>query len=93
LAVVVLISPQSINQMREAIDAVENTSEYVRGEIARKKAIYNKDLAEMIRDEHNAYYQKVHDASLAYDDLALGGERELEKVRDSRVPSCPSAPI
>lgn len=69
--------------MKEAIDAVENTSDYMRGEIARKKAIHNKDMADLIRDEHSAYYQKALDSSLAYDDLALGGERDLEKVRDS----------
>lgn len=67
--------------MKEAIDAVEDTSEYVKGEIARKKAIYNKDVAELIGDEHDAYRQKVLDCALAYDDLALGGERDLEKVR------------
>ena len=69
--------------MKEAIDATENTSEYVKGEIARKKAIHNKDMAELIEDEHDAYYQKVLDSSYAYDDLALGGERDLEKVRES----------
>lgn len=66
--------------MREAVDAVENTSDYVRGEIARKKAIHNKDMADLIKDEHSAYHQKVLDSALAYDDLALGGERDLEKV-------------
>jgi len=74
-----------INQMREAIDTVEDTSDYVREEIARKKAIHNKDMGELIRDEHSAYYQKVLDSSLAYDDLALGGERDLEKVCETSV--------
>jgi hypothetical protein len=77
-----LIFSQRVKQMKVAIDGVENTSEYVRGEIARKKAIHNKDMADLISDEHSAYYQKVLDSSLAYDDVALGGERELEKVRE-----------
>lgn len=68
--------------MQEAIDAAENTSDYVKGEIARKKTIHNKDMADLIRDEHNAYYQKALDSSRAYDDLALRGERDLEKVRE-----------
>lgn len=72
-----------INQMKEAIDAAENTSDYVRGEIKRKKTIHNKDMADLIRDEHHAYYQKALDSSLAYDDLALGGERDLEKLAAS----------
>jgi hypothetical protein len=66
--------------MKEATDAIENTSDYVKGEIARKKAIHNKDVTDLIRDEHCAYYQKALDSSLAYEDLALGGERDLEKV-------------
>lgn len=73
----------SIKEMKEAVDGVENTSDYVKGEIARKKAIHNKDMIELIKDEHNAYYQKVLDSSLAYDDLALGGERDLEKLATS----------
>lgn len=73
--------------MKEAIDAVENTSDYMRGEIARKKAIHNKDMVDLIRDEHNAYYQKVLDSSLAFDDLALGGERDLEKVCEFLPPA------
>lgn len=72
-----------INQMKQAIDAVENTSDYVRGEIARKKAIHNRDMADLIKDEHSAYDQKAIDSSLAYDDLALGGERDLEKLAAS----------
>lgn len=66
--------------MKQATAAVENTSDYVRGEIARKKAIHNKDVADLIRHEHNVYYQKVLDSSLAYDDLALHGEHDLERV-------------
>lgn len=77
--------------MREAVDAIEDTSDYTREEIARKKAIHNKDVADLIRDEHNTYYEKVRDYSLAYDDLALGGERDLEKVRERfYVASAPS---
>ena len=75
-----LIFSQSIKEMKAAVDAVENTSDYVKGEIARRKAIHNKDMADLIREEHAAYYQKVFDSSLAYDELALGGERDLEKV-------------
>ena len=71
--------------MKQATDAVENTSDYVRGEIARKKAIHTKDMADLISDEHSAYYQKVLDSALAYDDLALGGERDLEKVCESPI--------
>lgn len=71
--------------MKEAVDGVENTSDYMRGEIARKKAIRDKDMADMIRDEYSAYYHKVIDCSLAYDELALGGERDLEKVRQSSI--------
>ena len=67
--------------MKQAIAAVDGTSDYVKGEIARKKAIYNKDAVDLIKHEHSAYYQKVFDSSLAYDDLALHGERDLEKVR------------
>ena len=82
LVVVVLNFSQSIQQMKEATAVVENTSDYVREEIARKKAIHNKDVADLIRHEHSAYYQKALDSSLAYDDLALHDERGLEKVRD-----------
>lgn len=67
--------------MKEATAAVENTSEYVRSEIERRKAIHDKDVTDLIRQEHNAYYQKALDSSLAYDELALHGERDLEKVR------------
>ena len=66
--------------MKEAIEAVEDTSDYVRGEITRKKAIHNKDMADLIRDEHGTYYQKVTDYHHGYDELALGGEHDLEKV-------------
>lgn len=76
---------QSIEQMKEDTAAIENTSDYVRREIERKKAIHNKDVADLIRHEHSAYYQKVLDSSLAYDDLALHGERDLEKVRGSII--------
>jgi len=72
---------KSIEQMKKAIAAVDGTSDYVRGEIARKKAIHNKDVADLIKHEHGAYYQKVFDSSLAYDDLALHDDRGLEKVR------------
>ena len=72
---------KSIEQMKQAVAAVEGTSDYVRGEIARKKAIHNKDMADLIKHEHSAYYQKVFDSSLAYDDLALHDDRALEKVR------------
>ena len=71
---------QSIEQMKQATAAIENTSDYVRREIERKKEIHNKDVADLIQHEHSAYYQKVLDSSLAYDDLALHGERDLEKV-------------
>lgn len=74
---------QSIEQMKEDTAAIENTSDYVRREIERKKAIHNTDVTDLIRHEHSAYYQKVLDSSLAYDDLALHGERDLEKVRGS----------
>jgi len=67
--------------MKEATVAVENTSDYMRREIERRKAIHNKDMVDLIKHEHSAYYQKVLDSSLAYDDLALHGERDLEKVR------------
>ncbi|KAF9648471.1 hypothetical protein BDM02DRAFT_3187128 [Thelephora ganbajun] len=75
----------SIEHMRQATAAADNTSDYLRGEIARKKAIHNKDVADLIRQEHSAYYQKALDSSLAYDDLALGGERDLEKLAASTV--------
>lgn len=80
-AVVALNSSESIEQMKEATAAVENTSEYVRSEIERRKAIHDKDVADLIRQERDAYYQRALDSSLAYDDLALHGERDLEKVR------------
>ena len=67
--------------MKQATAAVEATSEYVRGEIARKKAVHNKDAAELIKQEHDAYYERAIDSSHAYDDLALHGERDLERVR------------
>ena len=67
--------------MKQATAATVITSDYVRGEIARKKGIHNKDAVELIRHEHGAYYQKALDSSLAYDDLALHDERDLEKVR------------
>jgi len=85
LAVVALNLSQSIEQMKQATAAVEGTSDYVRGEIVRKKAIYNKDAADLIRHEHGAYYQKAFDSSLAFDDLALRGERDLEKVRGPSI--------
>ena len=69
--------------MKAAVDAVENTSDYVKGEIARRKAIHNKDMADLIREEHAAYYQKVLDSSLAYDELALGGERDVGELSAS----------
>ena len=69
--------------MKQATATIENTSDYVRGEIERKKAIHKKDVMDLIRDEHNAYYQKALDSSLAYDDLALHGEPDLEKVREA----------
>jgi len=72
---------KSIEQMKQATAAIEGTSDYVRGEIARKKAIHNKDMADLIKHEHNVYYQKVFDSSLAYDDLALHDDHGLEKVR------------
>lgn len=91
LAMVALIVSRSVKQMREAIDAVENTSDYVRGEIARRKAIHNRDMTDLIKDEHDAYYQKVIDSSLAYDELALGGDNGLEKVGEpSHLASLPS---
>ena len=71
---------QSLEQMKQATAAIENTSGYVRSEIERKKAIHNKDVTDLIRHEHNAYYQKALDSFLAYDDLALHGERDLERV-------------
>ena len=67
--------------MKQATTAAEETSDYVEGEIARRRAIHNKDVADLIRDEHIAYYQKALDSCLVYDDLALHGERDLEKVR------------
>jgi len=67
--------------MKQTTAAVENTSDYVKGEIERKKAIHLKDMADLIRHEDNTYHQKALDSSLAYDDLALHGERELERVR------------
>lgn len=73
--------------MKEATAAVENTSDYMRREIERRKAIHNKDMVDLIKHEHSAYYQKVLDSSLAYDDLALHGERDLEKVRGLFTPS------
>ena len=81
MAVVVLNFPQSLEQMKQVIAATEITSDYVKGEIVRKRAIHDKDVADLIRHEHNAYYQKALDSSLAYDDLALHGERDLERVR------------
>lgn len=78
---------QSIEQMKQATDAVEDTSDYVRGEIARKKAIHSKDVVDLIKDEYKGYYQKAIDSSLAYDELALHGEKELEKV--CHTPCCP----
>jgi hypothetical protein len=42
--------------------------------------MHDKDVADLIRNGHNAYYKKVFDSSLAYDDLALHGEHDLEKV-------------
>jgi len=75
-----LNSSKSIEQMKQATAAVEGTSDYVRGEIARKKAIHNKDMADLIKHEHSAYYQKVLDSSLAYDDLALHDDHGLERV-------------
>lgn len=80
-AVAALNLSESLGQMKEATAAIENTSEYVRSEIERRKAIHDKDVAELVRQEHDGYYQKALDCSLAYDDLALHGERELEKVR------------
>jgi len=74
-----------IEQMKEATAAIENTSEYIKGEIARKRAIHNKDVADLIRHEHNLYYQKAVDASLAYDDLALHDESELKKLAAATV--------
>ena len=78
-----LIFSQSIKEMKAAVDAVENTSDYVKREIARRKAIHNKDMADLIREEHAAYYQKVLDSSLAYDELALGGERDVGELSAS----------
>lgn len=80
LDTVALNFSQSIEQMKQATAAVENTSDYVRGEIARKRAIHNKDAADLIKREYNSYYQGVLDSSLAYDDLALHDEDDLKKV-------------
>ena len=66
--------------MKQATAVAENTSDYVKGEIARREAIHKKDVADFIRHEHSVYYQKALDSSLAYDDLALHDERDLEKV-------------
>jgi len=76
---------QAIEQVKQATDGVKDTSDYVRGEIARKKAIYNRDVANLIRREHNLYHQKVLDSSLAYDDLALHDEHGLKKLAASTV--------
>ena len=70
-----------MEQMKQATAAVEQTSEYVKGEIARKKAIHTKDMTDLIKHEYNEYYQKALDSSLAYDDLALHDECDLERVR------------
>lgn len=77
--------------MKQATATEEETSEYVRGEIGRRSAIHNKDVADLIRDERIAYYQKALDSSLAYDDLALHDERDLEKVRGPVYPTSHSS--
>jgi hypothetical protein len=80
--------------MKEVTAAIENTSEYVRREIDRKKAMHDKDVTDLIKHEHSAYYQKVLDSSLAYDDLALHGERDLEKVCVRHSPCfCPISSV